>query len=515
MVSDKKSIVIIGGGVAGLTTATLLGRKGFDVTLIEKDEHFGGQVKSGRTDKNNPTEHSPRVIYPKYYKCFMNTLSYIKHDNFNIADNISRVCAGVINSASTFFMSYKSRKNIIAHAVRTLKSQLYLIKYCIGFFEYCRFMFNFTALLILPKRAILKKTSQNILAGRKNFFTDLVRAKTGNPQPTDITILEAVFRLASSSNGEVYMFNGPVSEKIINYWVDYCRSLGVKTVNNTAIESVEIDESVKKVNLIKGFNSTSKEHSEFTADCYVLAVPKYAARQYGKYFIDFDDDNEITLNIIAQFYLTALPQAGHFRAGEVWYNSDYKGCVYVLQGHNGFWNNDVNMGENCKYVLSIALTSPYSQSLVYPDKRVLDLDKDELYEEFLAACRFTEKELISDWTLDKSFDILGGGDNELKSAPMKILRSDKRYAVHYSPLNVLNKNLTFAKTKTLLNNLFLAGVYTDNDFFSITKERAARSGYLAAIEVCKKYGVDCADIEAVLPTYEDELIMRKFLSFLY
>ena len=42
----NKKIVVIGAGISGLTTAYLLSKKGFDVTIIEKNDAVGGSIES-------------------------------------------------------------------------------------------------------------------------------------------------------------------------------------------------------------------------------------------------------------------------------------------------------------------------------------------------------------------------------------------------------------------------------------------------------------------------------------
>ena len=39
----NKDIIVVGGGLAGLTAALSLAQKGKDVLLIEKNEHCGGR----------------------------------------------------------------------------------------------------------------------------------------------------------------------------------------------------------------------------------------------------------------------------------------------------------------------------------------------------------------------------------------------------------------------------------------------------------------------------------------
>ncbi|MFM7586542.1 MAG: phytoene desaturase family protein, partial [Bacteroidota bacterium] len=41
----KKKVVVIGSGFAGLSAATNLAHKGYQVTLLEKNAQFGGRAR--------------------------------------------------------------------------------------------------------------------------------------------------------------------------------------------------------------------------------------------------------------------------------------------------------------------------------------------------------------------------------------------------------------------------------------------------------------------------------------
>jgi len=42
----NKQVVVLGAGISGLTTAYLLNKEGFDVTVLEKNYEVGGSMES-------------------------------------------------------------------------------------------------------------------------------------------------------------------------------------------------------------------------------------------------------------------------------------------------------------------------------------------------------------------------------------------------------------------------------------------------------------------------------------
>ena len=48
--SDKKRVVVVGGGLAGLSSAVELARTGCEVTLVERNEHLGGKMNVMEVD---------------------------------------------------------------------------------------------------------------------------------------------------------------------------------------------------------------------------------------------------------------------------------------------------------------------------------------------------------------------------------------------------------------------------------------------------------------------------------
>ena len=53
---ERKSAAIIGGGIAGLTSAIYLAERGFEVSVFEKNNYLGGKLGSWKVKFNDGYE---------------------------------------------------------------------------------------------------------------------------------------------------------------------------------------------------------------------------------------------------------------------------------------------------------------------------------------------------------------------------------------------------------------------------------------------------------------------------
>ena len=87
-------IVVLGGGVGGLSAAQELAERGFEVTVYERRPDFGGKARSipvpnsatpGR--KPLPGEHGFR-FFPSFYKHLPDTMKRIPFAGKSVFDNL-------------------------------------------------------------------------------------------------------------------------------------------------------------------------------------------------------------------------------------------------------------------------------------------------------------------------------------------------------------------------------------------------------------------------------------------
>jgi uncharacterized protein with NAD-binding domain and iron-sulfur cluster len=113
--AGQKDVLVIGGGVAGMTAAHELAERGFVVTVIEASDDVGGRARS-RDVEGLPTEHGFHFL-PWFYRHLPDTMARIpaaglilaregKHElPFNLSIRSLKDVVGLAKSFSSLGLS--------------------------------------------------------------------------------------------------------------------------------------------------------------------------------------------------------------------------------------------------------------------------------------------------------------------------------------------------------------------------------------------------------------------------
>src|SRR5258706_6594933 len=284
------SVIVIGGGVAGLTAAHELAERGFTVDVYESRPAWGGKARSqpvrgtatnGRQDL--PGEHGFR-FYPRFYKHVIDTMSRIPiaDGSGHVVDRLrgtTESAIALVDEATWFRFSRRklSKPYEIVEALDLFFRELDFDPADIALFT-AKFLQFFTSgdarrlgeyehiswWQFLEGDLYSQKFQRQLRAVPRTMVA--MDPQRGSARTLGSISMQLVLDYASTGVTNDRTMGGPSTEMWFEPWIAHLSTLGVRLHEAAAVASIDtVDKAVTSVTLRDG--------TRVQADCYVLAVP--------------------------------------------------------------------------------------------------------------------------------------------------------------------------------------------------------------------------------------------------
>ena len=303
----SKKVIILGGGVAGMSAAHELVERGFQVTVYEKKSIPGGKARSvlvPKTGKDGnpdlPGEHGFR-FFPSFYRHVTDTMKRIPFGNnkqgvFDNLTNTTQIAItqfgkqGVLMLAQ-FPRSFNELITLLNAAV-DLDKNVGLKASDIEFFG--AKLWQYLTTCQNRRMDDLEKIgwwtyidADNHSEAFKKFLAEgltrslvAANAHVANAKVEGDVGVQLIMGLAEPGVNADRVLNGPTNDVWIGPWLTYLQSKGVSYNLDTVIDTISCDgKTITSVTLQRKDRTTFTD----TADYYVLAVPvEQAARLFAE-----------------------------------------------------------------------------------------------------------------------------------------------------------------------------------------------------------------------------------------
>lgn len=269
-------ILIIGGGLAGLSSAVFLSKAGYEVEVIEASPNLGGRTRSFVDEISDTEIDNGQHILMGAYKATFEYLKLIKSENLLTYQNSLEV--NFINSSQQIFSLKSPNKFYPMNLIRALlnynalnlREKLHVFRFLINlFFKSSDEESDLNVYEYLKNKKqtenIIKSLWEIIGVGALNTSLHEASVKTFD------NLLKKIF-FTDNLSSTLIIPEAPLSEIFVNPAVRYFNKNGINFSLSEKVIKFECEtNSVKKV------ITTNREISDFTK--LVLAIPPYAIKK--------------------------------------------------------------------------------------------------------------------------------------------------------------------------------------------------------------------------------------------
>jgi hypothetical protein len=490
----KKTIIIFGGGVSGLTVAHELIEKGFNVKIYEKDNSLGGMARSRRELNGTPSEHSWRGYGP-FYKNFFELSKRIPTENNKT----------VYNNLSLPIDFYLLRDEI-----STLKPEFTILDWIIVFYYGLKYLtsnlrrddYYKTKLIPLVKNKLSQDGYDKLIEFAVGPGFGLDEKDASYAHFFKVPILQNLFsskyahthqtgdkHYQHNADGNWHEMNKPTSEAWFDPWKKYLQKKGVKIYLNTELVKINYGKTKITSCIIKNKHGNYK----ILGDEFILCINPFAAENIFKNSrMNFHYNQHRLLNKNTKSnqisFRLGFNKKIKFPVSNIAFvmtNSEFNITWYPQEQ---YWKDTkLDNDDNIKSLWSGTCIMTYTKGKLY-NKYAINLDRPQLINEIIYQI-LRSKSLQKMMHVNNNFYI---NKNDIIYSEIwyeykyknGIMKSDSKKWVN----NVYNQKYR-PQQKTNYQNLYIGGSHTKTTIDIWSMEGAVESGKTVANSILNKYKI--------------------------
>ncbi len=263
----KKKVIVIGAGFSGLASAALLAKKGFNVTLIEKNKNLGGRAQAWKTKgfmyDMGPSWYLMPEVFENFYKIFgKKSTDFYKLKQLDPSFRVFYEKEGMVDLPKDKKKVYNLFETIEKGSSKKLKNYLDVakLKYDIAMEKFLYKEYK-TIFDFLTPELMLSGLKLQMFESLDNYvskeFTDHRLKKIleysmvflgGSPKNTPA--LYSLMSHVDINKGVYYPLGGMI--EIVNAFKKLCTQNGVKIIKGTEVKKIILQDNTKSRTISSG-----------------------------------------------------------------------------------------------------------------------------------------------------------------------------------------------------------------------------------------------------------------------
>lgn len=433
------SVSIIGGGIAGLSSAVFLAEKGYNVTLIESSPKFGGRVYSFFDKASGLQIDNGQHILASWYH---NTFDYLKligtYDKLSFQKQLEITFAddnGVKYSlkASKLPPPLHLAGGIMGYKALGLADKLAIVKLVN---KIKKSKYSESDLRSMNTDKLFELSSQTEKAIDYFWKPFIIAVFNAKPENTSAYMFAGMIKLGFIEKGgsELVLPKGYLSDIFVEPAIEYLKNKDAAVIPNKGISAIKINDNAVTELILE-------DNASFKTDFYISAVPFFN-------FKSLFEGNDYSNNFGTMRELRASPIVNIHLKFDRDINSVLEADFAGMLNTSSQWVFKVTNDQVCVVISSAAAVAEKTK------EEIIRLAIDELKKCFPG---FNDYNIIASRVLKEMRATFVPDKDSLNSRP---------------------------ESKTRISNLFLAGDWT-NTGLPATIEGAVKSGKTAANQILK------------------------------